>query len=151
MKRKRLYFFIALAALCLSGCRYSEGPGISFRTPEERIVGYWKLSDVYQNDEHVDSTNVLPFNPGSYYAFFIERMISVSSLENNILYESEYGGWDFQNKNKELYIMFKMKFKKYEYVAEIKRLTTDELVYEFYDDKGDKWRFEFDSRSSQYY
>lgn len=149
--KKRLYFLIALTALCLCGCKYSEGPGISFRTPEERIVGYWKLADVYKNGEQVDSTAVFPYNPGSYYAFFIERMVSVTAIRDGIMYESEYGGWDFQNKNKELYIMFKMRFKKYEYVAEIKRLTLDELVYEFYDDNGDKWRFEFDSRSSQYY
>ena len=138
-------------AVTTVSCRYDEGPFVSFRKAEDRLVGYWKLADVYKNGEAVDSTNVLPNRPGNFYAFFTERMISVSALDGTTWYESVYGGWEFEDHNKELYVTFVLKNKKYEYTAVIKRLTRDELVYEYDDEKGDHWRFEFDSRSSLYY
>lgn len=151
MKKIVLYFlFVAVAAIFVS-CKYEEGPFISFRDAEERIVGYWKLADVYVNGEPADSTAILPNRPGNFYSFFIERMISLTALDGTIWYESVYGGWEFENKNKELYVAFTLKNKKYEYTAVIKRLTRDELVYEYDDENGDHWRLEFDSRSSMYY
>lgn len=151
MKKIGICILFALMAVSITSCRYEEGPFFSLRKAEDRLVGYWKLADVYLNDEHIDSTAVIPNRPGNYYAFFTERMVSVTALDNNTWVESIYGSWEFQNKNKDLFVSYKMKNKSYEYVAEIKRLTRDELIYEYYDNKGDKWRFEFDSRSSMYY
>lgn len=150
---KKVLFCCLWVAIALSAasCRYEEGPFISFRSSEERLVGYWKLVTVYKNGDRIDSTEVLPNNPGNYYAFFIERMISVTALDNNVWYESVYGGWDFEDKNKEMYIKFLLKNKTYEYTAVIKRLTRDKLIYEYDDEKGNHWRCEFDSRSSMYY
>ena len=78
-------------------CRYAEGPYLSFINPEERLVGYWKLDAVYLNDTKIDSSAVLPHNPGCYYAFFTERMVSVSALQGTTYYESMYGEWALQN------------------------------------------------------
>lgn len=152
-KKIVVYLLLAMMAVCAVGCRYDEGPWLSFRQPEDRIVGYWKLADVYKNGNDIDSTGILPFNPGSYYAFFTERMLSVSALsaDSTIWYESVNGAWEFSNKEKDVEILFILKNKKYRYVAEIKKLTRNELIYEFNDDHGDHWRFEFDSRSTMYY
>ena len=80
MKKITFYSLFLLLALTSVSCRYDEGPYISFVNPEVRLVGYWKLDAVYLNDNKVDSTDVLPNNPGCYYAFFTERMVSVSAL-----------------------------------------------------------------------
>ena len=150
MKRIALYSLILLVALTSTSCRYDEGPFVSFRNPETRLVGYWKLDAVYLNGNKIESSDILPNNPGCYYAFFTERMVSVSALEGTTYYESVYGSWTFQNHEKELLVDFVLRNKKYSYTAFIRKLTTQILVYEFYDDKGDKWRFEFYSRSGQY-
>lgn len=140
-----------LMAVSFTSCKYDEGPFLSFRTAEERLVGYWKLANVQKNGVDMDSTELIANNPGCYYAFFSERMISVSALDGTLWRESEYGSWDFQNRNKELYVNFLLKNKRYAYTAVIKRLTRDQLIYEYYDAYNNLWRFEFESRSSMYY
>ena len=150
-KKISLYVVAALLAVTAVSCRYEEGPFLSFRNPEDRLVGYWKLNHVFLNGTEIDSTDVLPCKPGNYYAFFTERMVSVSALEGNTWYESVYGVWDFQNNYKDLYVQFSLRNKKYSYLASIKKLTRDKLFYEFTDANDDIWRFEFDSRSSMYY
>ena len=150
MNKTALYcLFLLLAATTIS-CRYDEGPYVSFVNPEERLVGYWKLDAVYLNGNKIDSTDVLPNNPGCYYAFFTERMVSVSALQGTTYYESMYGSWTFQNHEKELVIDFVLRNKKYSYTAFLKKLTKKILIYEFYDGNGDKWRFEFFTRSNIY-
>ncbi|MBO4645690.1 MAG: hypothetical protein J5642_04165 [Bacteroidales bacterium] len=151
MKKIAIFVLCAVAALTIASCRYDEGPYISFRSPETRLVGYWKLSKVVLNGEEMDSTSVLPNNPDNYFAFFSEKMLSVSALDGSLWRESIYGAWDFVEKERKLYIYFTLKNRKYEYTATIKRLTREDLIYEYTDDKGDTWRLSFDSRSSMYY
>ena len=150
MKKIAFSILILLVAFTSVSCRYDEGPYISFINPEERLVGYWKLDAVYLNDNKIDSTDVLPNKPGCYYAFFTERMVSVSALQGTTYYESMYGEWALQNHEKELYVNFVLRNKRYTYTAEIRKLSKKILIYEFYDDQGDKWRFEFFTRSNLY-
>lgn len=150
MKRSIFYSLILLMALTSVSCRYAEGPFLSFINPEERLVGYWKLDAVYLNDTKIDSSDVLPNNPGCYYAFFTERMVSVSALQGSTYYESMYGEWALQNHEKELYVNYVLRNKRYTYTAVIKKLSRKNLIYEFYDEYGDKWRFEFFTRSNLY-
>ena len=150
MKKNALYGLFLLLLVSVASCRYAEGPYLSFVNPEERIVGYWKLDAVYQNDNKIDSTDILPNNPGCYYAFFTERMVSVSALQGSTYYESMYGEWALQNHEKELYVNYVLRNKRYTYTAVIKKLSKKILIYEFYDDKGDKWRFELFTRSNLY-
>ena len=150
MKRSIFYSLILLMALTSVSCRYAEGPFLSFINPEERLVGYWKLDAVYLNDTKIDSSAVLPNNPGCYYAFFTERMVSVSALQGSTYYESMYGEWALQNHEKELYVNYVLRNKRYTYTAVIKKLSRKNLIYEFYDEYGDKWRFEFFTRSNLY-
>lgn len=154
MKKFAIYLILAVMAVCTVACRYDEGPFLSFRKPEERIVGYWKLKEVYRNGEQItESSEVsLPHQPGSYYAFFTERMMSVSALKDSTLWkESDNGAWDFENNCKDVWIWFIMNNRTYEYQANIKKLTRDELIYEFNDAYEDHWRFVFESRSTMYY
>jgi len=151
MKKIAFYGMLLFLTVVTSSCRYDEGPYVSFVNPEERLVGYWKVDAVYKNGERLDSSDVLPNNVNAYYAFFIERMISVNVLEGTTYYESVYGSWEFQNHEKELMISFVLRNKHYSYTAVIKKLTKKILIYEYYDDKGDKWRLEFYSRSALYY
>ena len=50
---KKTIFFLALAAVLCSSCRYKEGPGISFVSPEYRIAGNWNLEKVYLDRKSV--------------------------------------------------------------------------------------------------
>ncbi len=153
IKKLFLYCMLALTGLTFVSCRYDEGPFISFTKPEDRLVGYWKLKEVYCNGAKMDSATVFANQPGNYYAFFFEGMASVSALDStmNIWEESDYGGWQFENRCKEIYVIFSLKHRKYEYTAVIKRLTRDDLIYEYNDNNGDRWRLEFESRSTMYY
>ena len=153
IKKIVLVCLLALSGIVFVSCRYNEGPWISFIKPEERLVGYWKLADVYCNGTKVDSATVFANKPGNYYAFFFEGMVSVSALDTtmNRWEESDYGGWQFENHCKEIYVTFSLKHRKYEYTATIKRLTRDDLIYEYNDNNGDLWRLEFESRSTMYY
>lgn len=151
LKKIVIYTLLAVMAATTVSCRYNEGPFLSFRKPDERLVGYWKLKNVYMNGNQIDSTDVLPCQPGSYYAFFTEGMMSVTALKDDIWYESVMGAWAFDDHCKNIEVLFTIKNRKYTYVAEIKRLTRDVLIYEFNDANDDSWRFEFESRSTMYY
>ena len=132
----------------------SRGAILNHLDPETRCLmggGNRKLPKfVKPRDNKIDSTDVLPNKPGCYYAFFTERMVSVSALQGTTYYESMYGEWALQNHEKELYVNFVLRNKRYTYTAVIKKLSRKILVYEFYDDHGDKWRFEFFTRSNLY-
>lgn len=153
MKLKKRIIWILLLSLVIatSSCRYEEGPYVSFTSPETRLVGYWKLSKVELNGTEVETTSNQSALPGNYFAFFIERMLSVTTVKDGVILESVSGYWEFQNHEKELIINFVLANKEYSYIATIKRLTKKELVYEYVDQYGDTWKLTFDSRSNLYY
>lgn len=143
----RLYPFLILMILVFTGCKYEEGPFISFREAETRMVGSWKLGRTFKNGEPYADGELSANNPGSYYYFYYEGQMTVSALVNGHVRTSNQGFWRFQNRNKELEISFQLPGETYYYKAVIKKLTMSELRYEYYDSDGNLWRLEFYSRS----
>ena len=74
-------------------------------------------------------------------------MLEVEAIKDNYLQKSVTGAWDFQNHEKEIYMMFTIQNKKYSYTARIKRLTKYDLEYEYTDENGDVWRMIMNNRS----
>lgn len=148
LKRYPLILMVLLlSVVCCTSCRYEEGPYISFLSPETRLVGYWQVGNVYLNGEEYTATNDLAHQKGSYYSFFIERMLEVAAIKDNYAYSSVTGAWDFVNKEKELYLFYTINNKTYSYTARIKRLTKYELDYEYTDEAGNVWRLKMNNRS----
>lgn len=130
-----------------SGCKYDEGPFITIREAETRLVGVWELVTVYKNGEKVTTTEISANRPGTYYYIYFDYMLSVTAIVNGNIRSSNQGFWKFENNEKELYIEFQLPGENYQYHAVIKKLTMSELRYEYVDSDGDSWRFELYSRS----
>lgn len=143
---KKIFSVLILALIFLSACRYEE-PSFSLHSPEHRLIGYWSLQNVYKNGVAIDSVELYANAVGNYYAFFYDGPFSVTAYIDGILTESVKGGWEFQNKHKELLLDFTLKNHRYAYTAEIKKLTMKQLKYEYKDENGNVWKLEFYSRS----
>ncbi|MDD4395298.1 MAG: hypothetical protein PHQ33_05380 [Bacteroidales bacterium] len=147
MKKNILRALLLLLVLATTSCRYEEGPYVSFISPENRIVGYWELSHVKLNGNEITTSSNPANQVGNYYAFFIERMLSVTTIINQVRMESVSGYWEFSDNEKELIVNFVLANKTYSYIAKIKLLSSKELIYEYTDENGDSWRLQFDNRS----
>lgn len=139
---KRTIIFLALVAVLCAGCRYKEGPGISFVAPEYRMMGNWNLEKVFLNGEQITETTFLANKPNTYYLFELDGILDVVYVYNNAIQRAVYARWGFQNDCKELVMDFQLKTQKYYYVATIKKLTKRELFYEYDDERGNHWRLE---------
>ena len=139
---KRIIIMLAVAMVCCTACRYEEGPGISFISPEYRIMGNWNLEKVFLNGSQISETNYLANNPNTYYLFEYDGVFDLLVYSNNAIHRAAYGSWRFQNNCKELIMDFQVKTQKYYYVARIKKLSKKELIYEYDDAYGDHWRLE---------
>lgn len=144
---KKFAFICIVLAVVLSGCKYEEGPFISIREAEARMVGVWELVNVYKNGVEQTETELSANRPGSYYTFYYEGMLSVTAIVNGNIRESNQGFWNFQNNEKEIKVEYQLPGEDYLYEAEIKRLTMSELRYEYTDNEGNLWRFEMYTRS----
>ena len=144
---KKLALFCIVLSAVLSGCKYDEGPIISFREAEARRVGVWELGKVYKNGVLQTETELSANRPGSYYTFYYESMLTVTAVVNGNIRQSNRGYWYFQNNEKEIKVEFQLPGEDYLYEANIKRLTMSELRYEYSDIDGNLWRFELYSRS----
>lgn len=139
MKKSLIFLIIALLFSC-AACRYEEGPGISFRKPEDRIQGYWLLQKVYKNGEQTLETEDISRSLGTYYSFFYDGYLAVTVYDNGIMRESPTGRWLFQNGEKELLLDFVLIDNHYEYVAKIDKLSYRELRYTYEDADGNTWK-----------
>ncbi len=146
---KKFAIICIFLSVVLGSCKYEEGPFISVREAEARMVGVWELGKVYKNGiEQTETVTGLSANrPGSYYTFYYEGMLSVTAIVNGNIRESNQGFWNFQNNEKEIKVEFQLPGEDYLYEAEIKRLTMSELRYEYTDSDGNLWRFEMYTRS----
>jgi hypothetical protein len=52
---KKNFFALSVILLFIAGCRYDDGPKISFRSPEQRLKGYYDVDFFSIND--IDSTS----------------------------------------------------------------------------------------------
>lgn len=139
---KKAIFFLALTAVLCAGCRYKEGPGISFVAPEYRMMGTWNLERVFLNGEQITETEYLANVPHTYYIFDLDGILDVNYVYNGTMSSAVHGLWHFQNNCKELVMDFQLKTQKYYYVATIKKLSKKELFYEYDDTHGNHWRLE---------
>jgi hypothetical protein len=144
---KKIVTLCIAICLLLIGCKYDEGPFISLREAETRLVGVWELVNVYKNGEQITETEISACQPGTYYTFYFDYLLAVTAIIDGNIRQSNQGFWRFQDNEKQLEVDFQLPGETYLYQAEIKRLTMSELRYEFTDDDGNLWRFEMFSRS----
>ncbi|MBO4232449.1 MAG: hypothetical protein J5862_04350 [Bacteroidales bacterium] len=140
MKRTTLLFI--LTSVLFSGCRYKEGPFISFTSPDKRIVASWSLQKVYKNGEQITTSEYAALKPGCAYSFHAYGPLVVSAYVNGEIRESYTGTWQFANNKKELVVKFFLIDRQYEYTAIIKKLSKNELIYEYDDTHDDHWRLQ---------
>lgn len=148
---KKTIFISLLAALLCTSCRYEE-PTVSFYSPESRLIGYWDLQNTYKNGVKLteEECSVLPNKPESYtyYSFFYDGLMDVTSYISGVTQVSTFGTWKFTNKQKDLEITVKLKNRTYSYTAEIIKLSRKELKYRYVDNNGDTWQLEMYSLSN---
>ncbi|MDR1346445.1 MAG: hypothetical protein LBK03_07060 [Bacteroidales bacterium] len=114
-------------------------------TPEYRIINSWKLNKACLNGQEIaaDSTSVHANRSGAFYTFFSDPVMEVTVLINGTTKDSYRGNYSLGKKGKKLYVDFLLAGRAYKYTADIKKLTKDELKYEYKDEGGDLWRLEF--------
>lgn len=153
---KRIVPFIAIISLCavLSVSCYPGGgtTGGNINNPEYRIVGPWQITHTYLNGVEIDSTNYYANQPGAFYNFYADHPLEVMNYVNGQVRYSINGFWYFTDDNSKLQIS-KVNFmgRRYEYTAEIYKLTRRELIYDYYDDNGNHWRIHMNNRSTYAY
>jgi len=142
--------FAGIIAITATSCtHYEEGPLFSVHTPEYRIIGSWQINHTYLNGEELDSCAYHANNPGTYYYFYADHVLSVTAFYNNMARESGFASYRLSDDNKQLLIDFTLA-RRYQYVADIKKLSRKELFYEYDDEYGNHWRLELYSRSASY-
>lgn len=144
---KKVISILLLTVVCCTSCRYNEGPGISFISPEYRIVANWTLDKVYLNNEAVEEPDCVANRPSNYYQFYSDGVMEVLTFYNNTIRRSNSGFWSFQDNCKSIAVDFSLINKRYSYVARIKYLSKQQLIYEYDDENGDHWRLEFNCYS----
>jgi len=126
----------------MSGCRYKEGPFMSFTSPDKRIVASWSLQHLYKNGEEVKSSEYAALKVGNVYAFHAYGPLVVSAYINGEIRESYTGTWQFENNKKDVHIKFFLADRQYDYTASIKKLSKNEFIYEYDDTTGAHWRLQ---------
>lgn len=140
LKSKYILNAIVILSLFLGGCKYDDGPAISFITKKERVSNIWK--PVYFEDNHPEATGY-PVRLEDFYKFKLIITLTksgdaelkyFSEQEEKVKYE--FGTWTFQNKNRVLFFNWKDKIEVLPVVFEsypawnIKMLREDELQLE---------------------
>lgn len=95
---KRLIFPILVLIFALSGCYYDDGPVISLRTPEARLVNKWKYQKFTQNG--MDLTDSYAH---SWAEFKKDKNAEFYDQSTDYHY---YGTWEFSDDFKTLYVDF---------------------------------------------
>ena len=139
MKRIALLLF---ATLLFCGCRYEESSW-SIYSPDERIVGDWRLMVVEKNGQvSVDSIAPLGNKHWNYHFFYIDQQFSVTTTQNSALISSVRGDWSLGNKYRDLTVFYVLDNQRFSYTAQIVKLSNKELKYRYTDANGDKWYLE---------
>jgi hypothetical protein len=138
---------ILLGSICLmfllSGCRYEEGPAISFTSAEKRLRGSWSVSNVYKNGEETNTESpTVVESKNAQYEFYKNRVLLISYIQDNVSKESS-GSWEFGNKKKTLRVVFQNQYYNISREYEIVKLKSNELKLRFTDDNGVTWTLVF--------
>ncbi len=140
-----LILLVLVSFFC--SCRYEEGPGVSFRSPETRIVGLWKLQGVELNGALIDSTSRHGNQPGNIFNIDYNGDLVVYAIIDEESRRSDYGEWFFMNNSKDLEVFYVIKNQTYQYLANITKLSYEELRYEYTDENDDHWKLTFYAQS----
>lgn len=146
---KRIYILLITFLALLTSCRYEES-SFSFKSPENRLIGYWLLQETYLNGNLVDSTDYEANNPflNLYYYSFDGFLLVTSYMENSITESTGASTWTFKDKKSTLTLNFTLFNKRYRYDAEIIKLSERELKYRYSDSYGDEWELHLYKRGS---
>lgn len=139
---RKIIAILAILVFSITACRYEEGPFLTVYTPEQRLIRTWTLQGMEKNGKEVTSSIWTANKIGAYYYFAAYGNLIVTTIVNGELREGYTGSWTFQNNSKELKLDFFLIDVHYTYTARIKKLTTTELIYEYTDVNGDKWRLQ---------
>ena len=114
---------------------------------EYRIVGSWQVSHTYLNDVEIDSTEYIGYAPQTYYYIYADHVMSVMARYGNEYRESSFAFWVADQKNKTVNFQYTFFGKEYDFTASILKLTKSELLIEFTDEEGNRWKLQMFSRS----
>lgn len=114
---------------------------------EYRIVGSWQVSHTYLNDVEIDSTEYIGYAPQTYYYIYADHVMSVMARYGNEYRESSFAFWVADQKNKTVNFQYTFFGKEYDFTANILKLTKSELLIEFTDEEGNRWKLQLFSRS----
>ncbi|MCQ2285276.1 MAG: hypothetical protein MJZ76_00175 [Bacteroidales bacterium] len=115
---------------------------MSFTAPEKRIVSTWSLQKLYRNDIQVNTSDWPALKLGTYYVFHAYGPLVVTTYYNGEMRESHTGTWQFTDNKKKLNIEFFLVDYKYQYTADVKKLSKTEFVFEYDDVDGVHWRLQ---------
>lgn len=144
MKRTGIAIGLLLGVFLLASChKYEEGPWISFTKKENRIRGYWELTDIYKNGEKTTSES--PSNVESIesvWKLFKNKTLLITYLDDITYYKSS-GSWDFKNDKEDLATTFTTRYSSISRTYTILKLSNKELKLKFKDDDGTVWVLDF--------
>ena len=115
---------------------------------EYRIVKSWQVSHTYLNDEEIDSTVYLGYAPETYYYIYADHVMAVMARYQGEYRESSFATWVADEKKKTVHFQYTFYGKEYDFTAKILKLTRNEFLIEFTDEKGDHWKLQMFSRSN---
>ena len=128
----------------MSSCKkYEEGPWISFTKKENRIRGYWELSNIYKNG--VKTTTQSPSSVESLesvWELYKNKTLLIDYLNNDTYYKSD-GSWDFEHNKDRLKVAFTTRYSSVTRSYTILKLSTKELKVKFKDSNDTIWVLDF--------
>jgi len=134
---KKSIIVLVILVLGISGCRYEEGNALT--NLDKRIAGIWSVSSVYKNDEKTDTESpTLVESKGAVYEFYKTKILLIRYIHNNVVCQS-YGSWEFDEKKKNIELMFLNQYYHISRRYEIVKFKNKELKVRFTDDNGVKW------------
>lgn len=113
-----------------------------------RIVRSWQVSHTYLNGEEIDSTEYIGYAPKTFYYIYADHVMSVMARYGGEYRESSFAFWVADQKNKTVNFQYTFFGKEYDFTAKILKLTKSELLVEFTDEEGNRWKLQMFSRSN---
>ena len=115
---------------------------------EYKIVGSWQIAHTYLNEEEIDSTDYVGYAPTTFYYMYADHVMSLTGVHNGEIRQSSFATYIVDQKAKTVSFDYTFFGKRYQFVADIKKLARKEFIIEFNDENGDHWRLEMFSRSN---
>lgn len=129
--------------LCPGCSKYEEGPWLCFTKKENRIRGYWELSNVFKNGKNtVDESPSSVESVNSIWEFYKTKTLLISYLDGANYLKSN-GSWAFEDKKECLRLAFTTKYSSASRSYEIIKFSNKELKLKFKDKNKVEWTLVF--------